>query len=214
MTKIIGVVQLKGGAGRSTLATNLAGELSRIGKTVIIDCDMPQGTSASWYAVRQEKGRSGNLFADTAADHDDLLNKVAQYQDAKYIVLDSPPRIAGMTRAALMIADLCLIPVGASKAEIWATGDILALVEQANQIKPIKARMVWTRHRGRTNLAKELTKQAETELGLPILKTVMTLRVGYTEALGDGLTIAELAGAEGKQELKSLVDEIQKIVSK
>ena len=39
MTKIIGVVQLKGGAGRSTLATNLAGELSKIGKTAIIDCE-------------------------------------------------------------------------------------------------------------------------------------------------------------------------------
>jgi len=50
-TKVIGVIQVKGGAGRSTVSTNLAGELSKLGKTVLIDCDMPQGTSASWYAI-------------------------------------------------------------------------------------------------------------------------------------------------------------------
>jgi chromosome partitioning protein len=51
MTKTIGIIQVKGGAGRSTVATNLAGELAKKGKTVLIDCDMPQGTSASWYAL-------------------------------------------------------------------------------------------------------------------------------------------------------------------
>ena len=45
MTKIIGIIQVKGGAERSTLATNLAGELSKVDRTAIIDCDMPQGTS-------------------------------------------------------------------------------------------------------------------------------------------------------------------------
>ena len=37
MAKIIGVIQVKGGAGRSTLATNLAGELSKLGRTVLVD---------------------------------------------------------------------------------------------------------------------------------------------------------------------------------
>ena len=37
MTRIIGLVQVKGGAGRSTVSTNLAGELSRTGKTVLIE---------------------------------------------------------------------------------------------------------------------------------------------------------------------------------
>ena len=38
-----------------------------------------------------------------------------------------------MTRAALVLADLCLVPVGASVAEIWATSDVLELVEQAKR---------------------------------------------------------------------------------
>ena len=155
--KIIGIIQVKGGAGRSTLATNLAGELAKVGKTVLIDGDMPQGTSASWYSIRQQAGKAGDLAADTAADHGEIIAKVeAHAERADYIVLDGPPRIAEMTRAALMLADLCLIPVGASVAEIWATADVLSLIEQAKSVRPIDARLIWTRHRSHTNLAKEL----------------------------------------------------------
>ena len=132
------------GAGRSTVSTNLAGELSKLGKTVLIDCDMPQGT-ASWYSVREQAGKASNLVADTATNHRELVAKVEQYQDADFIVLDGPPRIAELTRAILVLADLCLIPVGASAAEIWATSDLLALGRGSHgQVKPINARMVWT----------------------------------------------------------------------
>ena len=217
MAKIIGVIQVKGGAGRSTVATNLAGELAKIGRTVLIDGDMPQGTSASWYAIREQAGRAGgtdtNLMADTAADHRELIAKVEQYKpDADYIVLDGPPRIAEMTRAIVVLADLCLVPVGASVAEIWATADVLAIIEQAKKVRAIDARMIWTRHRSFTNLAKELTEQATAELGLPILKTSLALRVAYPEALGAGLTVAELPDQNARIELRFLIAEIKRIL--
>ncbi len=213
MAKIIGIVQVKGGAGRSTLATNLAGELSKQGRTVLIDGDMPQGTSASWYAIRQQIGKADNLKADTAKDHLELIEKVERYrQQADYIVLDGPPRIAEMSRATLVLADLCLMPVGASVAEIWATSDVLTLIEQAKQVRPVDARMVWTRHRPFTNLAKELSAQAESELGLPILKTAMGMRVAYMEALGAGLTAAEVGDTLARMEIRFLVAEVIKIL--
>ena len=217
MTKIVGVIQVKGGAGRSTLATNLAGELAKIGQTVLIDGDMPQGTSASWYAIREQAGKAGgtdtNLVADTAADHRELVKKAEQYaKTADFIVLDGPPRIAEMTRAILMLSDLCLVPVGASVAEIWSTADLLAIIEQAKKVKAIDARMVWTRHRSFTNLAKELSEQATAELGLPILKTSLSLRVAYPEALGAGLTVAELPDQNARMELRFLIAEIRRIL--
>ena len=216
-TKVIAVAQVKGGSGRSTLATTLAGELSKRGDTVLIDCDMPQGTSASWYAIREQAGKAGgtdnNLVADTAADHRELIAKVEQYKpDADFIVLDGPPRIAEMTRAIMVLADLCLVPVGASVAEIWATADVLAIIEQAKKVRAIDARMVWTRHRSFTNLAKELTEQATAELGLPILKTSLGLRVAYPEALGAGLTVAELPDQNARMELRFLIAEIRRIL--
>jgi chromosome partitioning protein len=209
MAKIIGVIQVKGGAGRSTVSTNLAGELSKLGPTVLIDCDMPQGTSASWYAVRDQPGI---LSADTASTHKELIAKVEQHQDAAYIVLDGPPRIAELTRAILILSDLCLVPVGASAAEIWATSDLLDLIAEANKVTTVKARMLWTRHRPHTKLAKDLSELAAKELGLPALSTSLGMRVAYPQALGEGLTVAELQDASAKAELASLTAEVKELL--
>lgn len=210
--KTIGVIQVKGGAGRSTLSTNLAGELSRLGRTVLIDCDMPQGTSASWFALRDQVGKAGNLVLDTANTHRELVEKVQQYSDAAYIVLDGPPRIAELTRAILILADACLIPVGASAAEIWATTDILALIKEAEKVKPITARMVWTRYRAFTKLAKELSDAAQDQLGLAALQTTLGLRVSYPDALGSGLTAAEVADQSARTEVRELAAEVAALV--
>jgi chromosome partitioning protein len=209
MTKVIGIVQVKGGAGRSTVSTNLAGELSKQGRTVLIDCDLPQGTSQSWYAVRQEAGKTAGLTIDTATNHRELVAKVEQHADADYIVLDSPPRIAEMTRAILILADLCLVPVGTSAAELWATGDILELVKEANKVKRVNARLVWTRYRPNTKLAQGLTQEAEKELHLRALNASMGMRVAYMEALGEGLTGADMHDPSARDEVRQLVEEVK-----
>lgn len=212
MPKTIGIIQVKGGAGRSTVSTNLAGELSKIGQTVLIDCDMPQGSSASWFSVRQQSGRDANLTIDTASTHQELVEKIQGYAQANYIVLDGPPRIAELTRAILMLADLCLVPVGTSAAEIWATNDLLDIIAEAEKVAPIKARMVWTRYRAHTKLAQELSELASSELGLQAINTTLGLRVAYTEALGQGLTVAELADQNAKQEIKEMTQEVTKLL--
>lgn len=210
---------MKGGAGRSTVATNIAGELGKVGRTVLIDCDMPQGTAASWTAVRQQDQQPDDkrwgLTCATAEDHQQLLNRIDRYRDnADFIVLDGPPRIAEMTRAILMVADLALIPIGASVAEIWATTDLLTIIEEAKTLRPVNARIVWTRFRPYTKLAQELSEQVGTELALPILKTTLGFRVAYAEALGAGLTVAELPDANARNELNDLVAEVRSILKR
>jgi chromosome partitioning protein len=208
MPKTVAIAQVKGGCGRSTVSTNLAAELSKLGKTVLIDGDMPQGTSASWFVMRQQVGSVGNLVCETAKDHRELMERVQKHQDAAYIVIDGPPRIAEVTRAMLVLSDLCIVPVGASVPEIWATTDVLAIIEEAKKIRPIDARIVWTRHRGYTKLAKELSAQAKAELGLPIMDSVLALRVAYPDALGGGQSVAELSDATAKAELSAFVGEV------
>jgi len=216
--KTIGVIQVKGGAGRSTVSTNLAGELSKSGKTVLIDCDMPQGTAASWFAVRQQSEDkqlqlfAENLTADTASTHRELIEKVEQYQDHDFIVLDGPPRIAELTKAILVLSDLCVVPVGASAAEIWATSDLLALIEDAKKVTTVNARMIWTRYRSNTKLARELSEMASKELGLVALSTSLGMRVAYPQALGEGLTAAELSDTNAKAEVAALTAEIKKLL--
>ena len=217
--QVIGVIQVKGGAGRSTVATNLAGELAKLGHTVLIDCDMPQGTSASWVAVRQQERAqielTGEVHGDTATSHQQLLAMIERYKgQADYIVLDGPPRIAELTRTILMVADLTLIPVGASVAELWATADVLDIIAEAREVRPVDARIVWTRFRPNTRLAQDLAEQVRTELGLPILKSTLGFRVAYAEALGTGATVAELRDSNARDELRSLVAEVRSILKR
>lgn len=212
-TKIIGLVQVKGGAGRSTVAANLAGELARFHDVALLDCDMPQGTAASWAALRKEAGRSGRLQADTVQDHRDMVAKVERLRGhTDYIILDGPPRLAEMSRAIIALSDLCLVPVGASAAEVWATADLVALVDDARKVRKVDARLVWTRFRAYTRIAQELSEEADKALKLPALKSTLGYRVAYTEALGQGRTAAEMGDPEARNEVVGLVTEIRRIM--
>lgn len=213
MTKIIGLVQVKGGAGRSTVATNLAGELARVGKTVLIDADMPQGTSASWAALRMQAKPEGRLLADTVPGHRELVAKVdALRGQVDYIVLDGPPRIAEMTRAILALSDLALIPIGASPAEVWATTDMVPQVQDVQRVHKLPVRILWTRFRAYTRLAQELATEADKALGLPAMKATLGYRVAYAEALGTGQTAAEGQDANARTEVVALTVEVKRML--
>ena len=212
MTKVIGIVQLKGGAGRSTLATNLAALLSRKAPTALLDCDMPQGTSASWYAVREAEGRTEGLTLATVDNARDLVSTI-EGLNHDYIVLDAPPRIAEVTRAVLMMADLLLIPLGASAAEIWATTDLLDTIEEAQKQRPeLKSRIVWNKFRPYTKSAGELRDAVKKELKAPALKHTLGYRVAYSEALARGLAADEWTDKNAREELQQLMAEVERLV--
>lgn len=214
MAKIIGITQVKGGAGRSTIATNLAGAMG--GRVALIDCDMPQGTSASWYAIRSQQERlDGNLTMATANDHKELIDQVKRLTESHdVIIIDCPPRIAEITRAVLILSDLCLIPLGASGAEIWATTDLLKTIEEAKKVKPaVDARIVWNRYRGVTKSAQELSNAVKQELGLAEMKTKLGLRVAYSDALASGLTAVEWSDKAARDEVMELATETVQILS-
>jgi chromosome partitioning protein len=211
MSKVLGILQVKGGAGRSTIATNLAGMLSAEGKRVaLIDCDMPQGTSASWAAIRLVD-KPDCLTVGTASNHQELVDAVERLDaEHDYLVLDGPPRIAEMTRAALILS---IIPMGASAAEIWATSDLLSTIQEAKELKPtVDARILWTRFRGSTKSAQELSTAAQGELGLKELKAKLGYRVAFSEALARGMTVAEWPERTARVEMQAVAKEISQII--
>ena len=212
--KIIGIVQIKGGCGRSTIATNLAAALSQSEPTALIDCDLPQGTSSSWYAARQTIKPSDSLTLATAENHLQLIEQVKQLGNGhKYLVIDAAPRIAETTRAILILSTLNLIPLGASLPEIWATQDLLNTIREAQEVKSdIDARIVWNRFRQHTRLGRDLSEAVHDQLGLDELQSKLGFRQAYTECLGSGLSVLEYGDTAAKDEIGSLVDEIKTIM--
>jgi len=206
--KIISIVQVKGGSGRSTVSTNLAATLSKQSTTALLDADIPQGTSASWYALRSADNKANNLMIATASDHKEMVEQIQTLSSrADYIVLDAPPRIAEITRAMLMLADLIIIPVGATAPELWATADLLETIAEAQNSRPQLAyRLLWNKYRTSTRSAKELS--GEVELEAPALSTRLGFRVAYSDALANGLSVTEYRDRKAKQEVTDLTDEI------
>jgi chromosome partitioning protein len=215
MTQIVGVVQVKGGVGRSTIATNLAAIFSVKKPTALIDCDLPQGTSASWFAVRKLEQRSvGNLTLATARDYRELVVRARELSTQhSYLIIDAPPRIAEMTRAIVIMSTLSLVPLGASAAEIWSTADLLTTIGAARQLRPdIDARIVWNRFRGYTREALEISDAARKELGLGELMTRLGYRVAYSEALARGLSADEWQDRSAHGEILALAAEVMAIL--
>jgi chromosome partitioning protein len=215
MTQIVGVVQVKGGVGRSTIATNLAAIFSVKKPTALIDCDLPQGTSASWFAVRKLEQRSaGSLTLATARDYRELVVRARELAPRhSYLIIDAPPRIAEMTRAIVIMSTLSLVPLGASAAEIWSTADLLTTIAAARQYRPdIDARIVWNRFRGYTREALEISDAARRELGLGELMTRLGYRVAYSEALARGLSADEWQDRTAHGEILALATEVMGIL--
>lgn len=210
--KIVSVVQVKGGCGRSTVATNIAAELSKVAPTLLIDADLPQGTAASWAAVRQEAGLAGNLAAATATTYLELIALVDN-SSAKYVVIDSPPRLAEVARAAIALADLTLTPVTPSMLDLWATADVLALLDAAAAAgQKAKSRMLWNRHRATGKTAAEVIQFAQKEINVPFMASTLGNRIAYARAGSQGRSATEVKDATAAGEVLSLVAEIRGIL--
>ena len=213
MAQVIAVIQEKGGTGKSTIATNLAGMAAKRCRVALVDCDMPQGTSQSWASIRLAD-KPENLTARTATSYTELVRLIDELvPNHDLIVIDAPPRIAESTKAALILSTLTLIPLGASAAEIWATADLLNTIEAAKQVKgEVDARILWNRFRASTNSAKELSEAVRTELNLKQLNTKIGYRVAYSEALARGLTALEWTDKQAQTEMLLLGAELNQIL--
>ena len=127
----------KGGTGKSTISTNLAAlRVEKAGhkNLLLIDTDS-QGSTADWAYYRKESGKDGieciQLFEKRIVTEID--SKAKRYED---IIIDAGGRDSKELRYSMTVADIMLVPVGASQYDLNTIADIDELLEQVRTINP------------------------------------------------------------------------------
>lgn len=203
---IISFLNQKGGVGKTTLAVHLSMALAlRGGRVLLVDAD-PQGSALDWSASRQAEPRFPVIGLPTKNLHREVQAHIPNYT---YIIIDGPPRVNELARAAIMAADIVLVPVQPSPYDVWAAKEITDLLSEAAVFKAKqKSAFVINRKITNTAIGRDVA-HALADYPYPVLTAAISQRVAFAESAAQGSTVLELdPKGSAAQEIHALTDEI------
>jgi chromosome partitioning protein len=208
---ILALLNQKGGVGKTTLAVHIAAALALRGRSVLlVDAD-PQGSSLDWAAIRKADPLFSVVGLPKSNLHKEIPAHAAKYDD---VIIDGPPRVNELARAAILASDMILIPVQPSPYDVWAAKDIVDLLREAAVYKEKQiCRFVINRKIVNTAIGRDVV-EALSSYKIPVLSASVAQRVAFAESAGQGSTVVETdAAGSAAGEINQLVDEILSIAT-
>lgn len=211
---IIGMVNQKGGVGKTTLALNIAHALASESRVLVIDAD-PQQSAVNWSSARKEKPIFSVMGLSTDTIHRDIDDF---YKNYDHIIIDSPPRVAAVARSVIVASDIILVPATPCIFGVWALEESVSLVLEAMKFyKDKKYGVVINRKSPKTVVSKELEEELN-EKNVLILKSAISERVIFSNASIKRKSVFEMqkndnAKKTATQEIKALINELKEMVN-
>lgn len=192
---LIGILNRKGGCGKSTTAVHLAHWLAHRKQSVMVIDSDGQTSSSQWLTKL-------NLPSLVINDPDDLFDQIALLSEQyEAVIVDSPAVLGETAKAVLLSVDLALVPVQPSNLDLLATKDIVRLVNQAQKIRKgtPKAAIFLSRASKGTVLLREAQEVLSQTQGLTLLKQVIYQRQVIADAPGQSATVFNMSGDAASQ---------------
>lgn len=192
---IVVVANPKGGVGKSTLSTNVAGYFASQGRAVMLGDADRQQSSRLWLQLRPPAARP---IATWAVSHDLIARPP---RDTSHVVLDTPAGLHGWRfKDVLRMADKVLVPLQPSIFDIYATRDFLDEVAEFRGADKLKIGIVGMRVDSRT-IAAEKLQEFVGGLGLPVLGFLRDTQ-NYIHLAARGLTLFDVAPGRVDKDLQ------------
>jgi chromosome partitioning protein len=211
-TKIIAVVNQKGGCGKTTITMQLAGSLCRRNhRVLIVDADS-QGSATRWAASARDGHKFPATVAGLAAAGARIHREIEKYVDVyDAILIDCPPGMESVIpQSALLVADLALVPVIRSPLDLWSSAGIVQLIENARVVnEELRVLLVLNQWHPNRLLAKD-TAEVLGSFGLPIAQQRIADREVYRQCSMYGMTVHDMGprAEVAVQEMEILTNEI------
>lgn len=183
---IISLLQEKGGAGKTTIAINVAAAIKELGFSVLLVDSDPQGSARDWHTFND-----GNTLDVIGLDRPTIDKDIQKFaREYNYVIIDGAPHLSAMVTKTIICSDVILIPVQPSPYDVWASQSLVELVKQRQEITEgnPKAAFIISRRITQTNIGKEVRSILE-EYSLPVLKHGTYQRVIYAESAAEGNTV-------------------------
>jgi chromosome partitioning protein len=204
---IIGVLNQKGGVGKTTIAVNIAAFLGKTRRRVLlVDAD-PQGSALAWSSARTIEPIFPVVGMPKPSLHRDLPALSRHYE---VVIIDGAPRVNELARAAILASDIVLIPIQPSPYDVWAAAETVKLIREARQYKEkLQAVFVINRRIANTAIGRDVSTALKQFDDVPVLTASLTQRVVYAESAAKGLSVIEVAPkGDATKELERLVKQL------
>ncbi len=206
---VIGITNLKGGVGKSTICQNLAVAFAQRGHRVcILDTDLGQRSSMKWAAQREDSA----IAVPVLGSEPDSIIRDAKEQEKNYdvVFIDGSPQLELAQVKTLTASDIVVVPISPSALDIWSMQHFLGKYEQVKAAKgdAIQGFVLLNKFSGKTRLDKEVMEALDS-MGVRVLKSRIADRVAYREAPVNGQGVIELKNEKAREEIAALADEIE-----
>ncbi|MDU9757905.1 ParA family protein [Helicobacter pylori] len=203
----------KGGSGKSTLCLNLAVQLLKDNKEVVVLDTDSQKSMEVFATIRAEKERpTFSLFNRSSGFSDTLKQMVSKYEN---ILIDTKGEYSKETQKAMLLSDIVLVPTTPSQLDTEVLANMLERIEQLQELNEnLRALIIINRMPTIPTLKErkaliDFIKENNPSDKITLLESSLSERIVYKRSVSEGLGVIEYSDKKAINEWSHFYNELK-----